>query len=683
MYNLIRKLPRLEISGTVFPIDSRIVQLDLVVRPSFIWDNKIHGQSMTGDIDTYKMNTGETFWILIEDSDGEYMYFSDMIIIRPSLYEVETSSNSTTGEIIMKDEYYLSYQIFLEKKGTNKSYNQDDLIPPFIFVRVVADKWLHSETSISIPLRERVILPRAKYENTELLDLQPIQLRKAFSGSDFDFYLQKMFNAKESDSLRLNSIQTQLFNLIYNSDKSFYLSSPPGNGQFICTCMGILREMNKDPSFESKSLQVLFLSCNKDKVDYYAAKLASIFGASRMVSCLKGKSPTQIDQELSSKNIIVSDIETWDNNVGKKLTKVRGLMKKIKLLVIDGIEFLNSGNPNGALIESAISRIRYIITPQDLKIRIFAYSKCISNANEVSEWLGVSRENTFSFDQNIFNEAVHKKVIGFDSYYRSSRFQMMIKYLKDNVIMQLSQSKKKQTLLIFVLEYEFCLSLANELSLFIMSEDDQEERGEEEDRERHITEYNALLKFSMENGVGFMFKNQSSAEKDYILSRFLSGKIHIIIACEDMKNSITLKFDQVVVMDTKKIDYEDNRGSLAVSKTRKTIEYSHFDIHQMLNRCRNDQMDNGCCSSKFVLLCSSNKREFYEYIIKHSLPLESSINTGIIDCLNTEIALKTIKTKQDAIDWITWTLFYRRISKVSLTICVCHMDSGSASSLRL
>lgn len=673
----------MEISGTVFPIDSRIVQLDLVVRPSFIWDNKIHGQSMTGDINTDKMNTGETFWILVEDSDGEYLYFSDMVIIRPSVYEAEAGGNDSTGEIIMRDEYYLSYQIFLEKKGVNKSYNQDDLIPPFISVRAVADKWLHSETSISIPLRERVILPSIQYENTELLDLQPIQLRKVFSGSGFDFYLQKMFNVEEGGDLpRLNSIQTQLFNLIYNSDKSFYLSSPPGNGQFICTCMGILREVSRDSSFQSKSLQVLFLSCNKDKVDYYASKLVSVFGANYTVSCLKGKSPAQIDQELSSKSIIISDIETWDNNVGKKLTKVRVLIKGLKLLVIDGVEFLNNGNSNGALIESAISRIRYIITPLDLKIRIFAYSKCISNANEVSEWLGISRENTFSFDQNIFNEGIQKNVIGFDSYYRSSRFQMMLKYLKDNVILQLSQSKvKRQTLLIFVLEYEFCLSLASEISLFIMSESDQEEEREEEERGKLVTEYNALLKFSMENGVGFLFKNQSFAEKEYILSQFSSGRINIIIACEDMKNSITLKFDQVVVIDTKKIDYEDNRGSFINSKIRKTIDYSQFDIHQMLNRCKNNQLEEGSSPPKFILLCSSNKQEFYEYIIKHSLPLESSIDTGIIDCLNTEIALKTIKTKQDAIDWITWTLFYRRISKVSLVICVCrHIDPRMATS---
>ncbi|KAK9172680.1 U5snrp Brr2 SFII RNA helicase (sec63 and the second part of the RNA) [Cryptosporidium meleagridis] len=660
LYNLIRKIPRLEISGNIFPIDSKILQVDLVIKSNFIWDNKIHGQSMTGDISTDEISTGETFWILIEDSDGEYLYLSDMIVVRPSANEF--GNNKNENEIFMQDEYFLSYQIFLEKKGVKKNYDQDDVIPPFIFVRTVADKWLHSETSISIPVENKVILPNIQYENTELLDLQPIGVKKAFSESGFEVYLRRMFSIEDSDkefdnqsydSLKLNGLQTQLFNLIYNSDKSFFLSSPPGNGQFICTCMGILRELKQDPKFRSKNFQVLFLSCNKDKADYYVSKFESIFGESQIVSGLKGKTPIQIEQELKSKSIIISDIETWDNNVGKKLAKTRDLVKKLKLLVIDGIEFINSNNSNGSVIESAISRIRYIITPLNLKIRIFAYSKCISNANEVSEWLGISRENVFSFDQNIFNETINKKVIAFDSYYRSSRFQMMLKYLKDNIILQLiNQPKgKKKTSIIYVLNYEFCLILANELSLFIVSESEKEEES--------VTEYNSLLKFSINNGIGFLYKNQSCKEKKYILSQFNDGKINIIIACEDMKNSITLKFDYVIVMDTKKIDYDDNKGSLINSKIRKTIDYSHFDIHQMLNRCRN-QMDN---YSNFILLCSSNKQEFYEYVINNSLPLESNIDFGIIDCLNTEIALKTIKTKQDTIDWITWTLFYRRISK--------------------
>ncbi|KAJ1609900.1 U5snrp Brr2 SFII RNA helicase sec63 and the second part of the RNA [Cryptosporidium canis] len=661
LYNLIRKLPRLDVSGTVFPIDSGILQLDLVVKPSFIWDNKIHGQSMTGDINTDNINTGETFWILIEDSNGEYLYLSDMIVIKPSPYEIEKSSGrDNTNEVIMQDEYYLSYQIFLEKKGAKKGYYQDDLVPPFVFVRTIADKWLHSETCISIPVEDRVILPKIPNSHTELLDLQPIMIQKAFHGSGLESYLRRMFavndkemrSAPDFGSLRLNGIQTQLFNLIYNSDKSLYLSSPPGNGQFICTCIGILREIRQDPEFLSQNFQVLFLSCNKDKVEYYASKFRSIFGADHTSSCLKGASFAQIECELRSKSIIVLDIETWDNNVGKKLAKVRELFRRLKLLVIDGVEFISASSSDGAFIESAISRIRYIITPLDLKIRIFAYSKCISNANEVAEWLGILKENTFSFDPNIFNETIHKKVIGFDSYYRSSRFQMMLKYLKDHVILQLHQSKgERRTLLIFVLEYEFCLSLASEVSSFIASEKDQQEE--------HITEYNSLLKFSVDQGVGFLFKNQSSAERDYILSQFSGGRINIIIACEDMRNSITLQFDQVVVMDTKKIDYEDNRGSIINSKIRKTVDYSPLDVHQMLSRCKNQSES----SSSFLLLSSSNKREFYEYVITHSLPLESSIDTGIVESLNTEVALKTIKTKQDAIDWITWTLFYRRVSK--------------------
>ncbi|KAF7458842.1 U5 small nuclear ribonucleoprotein 200 kDa helicase [Cryptosporidium felis] len=688
LFNLIRKIPRLEISATVYPIDSKILQIDLVVKPNFIWDCKIHGQSTTGDINTEKINTGETFWILIEDSDGEYLYLSDMIIIRPSFSDLADAVEQQNQEIrIQDDSYYLSYQIFLDKKyvtGGGRDYNQNEanIIPPYIFVRSVADKWLHSETSISIPIGEgRLILPEDNgVDHTELLDLHPISVKKAFSGTDFDVYLREIFQVKDlTESLKLNGIQTQLFNLIYHSNKSFYLSSPPGNGQFVCTCMGILREMNQNPDFKSKNFQVLYLTCNKERTEYITSKLERIFGTGLVGSLQKTqKNPKSIEFELDSKSILVSDIETWDRKVGKRLSKVKQLVQKLSLLIIDNIEFLNFGfrdsstgeGGTGAIIESAISRLRYIITPLGLEIRIFAYSKSISNANEVSEWLGIPKASTFSFDQNIFNDGIVKKVIGFDSYYRSSRLQMMLNYIKDNKIIQelftefqsIQEAKnRKQTLLIFTLEYEICFGLANEISLFALS-------NKTSDNQLH--DYTATLEFIISVGVGMLYGNQPKEEKARILSLYSEGKINIIVASEDMKNSITFKFDHVIVMDTNKLDYDENKGSVIGSSKvgRKTMDYSHLEIHQMLSRCKyynssEDSNSDLIRNSSFTLLCSTSKEEFYKHVLKHSLPIESSIDSGIIDCLNTEIALRTVKTKQDTIDWVTWTLFYRRILK--------------------
>jgi pre-mRNA-splicing helicase BRR2 len=49
--------------------------------------------------------------------------------------------------------------------------------------------------------------------------------------------------------------------------------------------------------------------------------------------------------------------------------------------------------------------------------------------------------------------------------------------------------------------------------------------------------------------------------------------------------------------------------------------------------------------------------------LSDSLPIESSLDHSIHDHLTASISSDTIKNKQDAVDWITWTFLYRRLSQ--------------------
>lgn len=41
--------------------------------------------------------------------------------------------------------------------------------------------------------------------------------------------------------------------------------------------------------------------------------------------------------------------------------------------------------------------------------------------------------------------------------------------------------------------------------------------------------------------------------------------------------------------------------------------------------------------------------------------MESSLNANLANHLNSGISMKTIRSKEECIDWITWTFFYRRL----------------------
>ena len=41
--------------------------------------------------------------------------------------------------------------------------------------------------------------------------------------------------------------------------------------------------------------------------------------------------------------------------------------------------------------------------------------------------------------------------------------------------------------------------------------------------------------------------------------------------------------------------------------------------------------------------------------------IESSLHLQLAEHFNAEIVSKTIETKQDALDWLTWSYLYRRL----------------------
>jgi len=62
-----------------------------------------------------------------------------------------------------------------------------------------------------------------------------------------------------------------------------------------------------------------------------------------------------------------------------------------------------------------------------------------------------------------------------------------------------------------------------------------------------------------------------------------------------------------------------------------------------------------------VVMVHEPKKSFYKKFIYEPFPVESSLPAQLADHLNAEIAAGTIRSRQDAIDYLTWTFFLRRL----------------------
>ncbi|CAF4179049.1 unnamed protein product, partial [Adineta steineri] len=125
---------------------------------------------------------------------------------------------------------------------------------------------------------------------------------------------------------------------------------------------------------------------------------------------------------------------------------------------------------------------------------------------------------------------------------------------------------------------------------------------------------------------------------------FTLNAIQICIVSHSMLYTLNIYSYFVIIMDTQYYHEEKHIYD----------DYSINDILQMIGRTNN--------SSKVLLMCLLSKKNFYKQFLYESIPIESHLDLYLHDHFNAEVITKTIENKQDAIDYLTWTLFYRRLT---------------------
>ena len=64
-----------------------------------------------------------------------------------------------------------------------------------------------------------------------------------------------------------------------------------------------------------------------------------------------------------------------------------------------------------------------------------------------------------------------------------------------------------------------------------------------------------------------------------------------------------------------------------------------------------------------VLMCHAPRKEYYKKFLFEPYPVESHLGYALHDHLAAEVVNKTIANKQDAVDYLTWTFYYRRLAQ--------------------
>ncbi|TRZ02195.1 hypothetical protein DNTS_030428 [Danionella cerebrum] len=549
--------------------------------------------------------SSEAFWILVEDVDSEVVLHHEYFLLKAKYAQ---------------DEHLVTFFVPVFEP-----------LPPQYFIRIASDRWLSCETQLPVSFRH-LILPEKYPPPTELLDLQPLPVSALRNAAFESLYQNFPF---------FNPIQTQVFNAVYNSDDNVFVGAPTGSGKTICAEFAILRMLLHNP--EGRCIYITPMEALAEQVflDWHQKFQDTL---NKKVVLLTGETSTDL-KLLGKGDIIISTPDKWD--ILSRRWKQRKNVQNVSLFIVDEVHLI--GGDNGPVLEVICSRMRYISSQIERPIRIVALSSSLSNAKDVAHWLGCSTTATFNFHPNVRPVPLELHIQGFNVSHTQTRLLSMAKPVY-HAIMKHSPSKpvlvfvpsRRQTRLTAIDILTFCAADVIPQRFLHSTEKDLAPFME------NLSD--VTLKETLSNGVGYLHEGLSATERRIVEHLFNSGAIQVIVASRSLCWGTNISAHLVIVMDTQYYN----------GKIHAYVDYPIYDVLQMVGKANRPlQDDEGRC----VIMCQGSKKDFFKKFLYEPLPVESHLDHCLHDHFNAEIVTKTVENKQDAVDYLTWTFLYRRMTQ--------------------
>ncbi|RUS90749.1 hypothetical protein EGW08_001460, partial [Elysia chlorotica] len=612
---LVHQIPQLTLEASVQPITRTVLRVRLDITPDFNWDDKVHG------------GTSEPFWIWVEDPENSHIYHSEYFLLhKKQVYNQETQSIVFTIPIF-------------------------EPLPSQYYVKAVSDRWIGSSTTHPMSF-QHLILPERHPPHTDLLNLQPLPLtalqdlrfQALYSHTHFNpiqagpAYFFMACNQPLPPSQTLYT-QTQIFHTVYHTDCNVLLGAPTGSGKTLAAELAIFRVFREYPKFKAVYIAPL-KALVRERMEDWKIRIEQKLGK-KVVELTGDVTPDM--RAVANADLIVTTPEKWDGV--SRSWQTRSYVKAVALLVIDEIHLL--GDDRGPVLEVIVSRTNFISSHTEKKVRVVGLSTALANARDLADWLGIKEMGLFNFRPSVRPVPLEVHVKGFPGQHYCPRMATMNK----PCFQAIKTHSPRKPVLIFVSSRRQTRLTALDLIAFLAAEDNPKQwlHMAEEDMELicgGVRETN--LKLTLAFGIGIHHAGLTERDRKVVEELFVNQKIQILVATSTLAWGVNFPAHLVIVKGTEYFD----------GKTRRYVDFPITDVLQMMGRAGRPQFDD---QGVAMILVHDVKKHFYKKFLYEPFPVESNLLEVLSDHLNAEVVAGTICSKQDAMDYITWTYFFRRL----------------------
>jgi len=438
-----------------------------------------------------------------------------------------------------------------------------------------------------------------------------------------------------------NAVQSKCFDSVYRSDNNFVLASPTGSGKTVILELAICRAIAQNSTNQYK---IVYQAPTKALCSERQRDWEKKFGLHGL-KCLEltGDSDRVDIRNVQSANIIITTPEKWDS-ITRKWKDHEKLMRLINLFLIDEVHLLKEDR--GAILETVVSRMKSIGTD----VRFVALSATIPNFHDVAKWLSKNSAEPYmpavneSFGEEFRPVRLQKHVYGYKcSNPNEYAFEKVLDTPLQGLIKKHSEGKP---IMVFCFTRNSTVATAKLLANW-WKKQHPEDRPWKAPTIQVVLE-NGDLRDCAASGVAFHHAGITPEDRINVEKAYLNGQINVICCTSTLAVGVNLPCHLVIIKNT--VTYTQN-----VQK-----EYADLEVMQMLGRAGRPQFDD---SAVAVIMTRQSKVQKYEMMVTGQQALESTLHLNLVDHLNAEIGLGTIKDIFSARQWLQGTFLYVRIKQ--------------------